>query len=142
MPKIRWGTSAMTKSDPWRLRILHLLLLILIGITVLPLWFYGTMMISTNRETLKTKEMELQAFTSESLAQEFSLSMENVREHLADFFNSVAPVASQIPAAKYDSDPRLLGALQQFASQQATVIFVTVLNNEAKGAQAGEYNAA
>ena len=132
----------MRKSDPWRLRILHLLLLILIGITVLPLWFYGTMMISTNRDTLKTKEMELQAFTSESLAQEFSLSMENVREHLADFFNSVAPVASQIPAAKYDSDPRLLGALQQFASQQATVIFVTVLNNEAKGAQAGEYNAA
>lgn len=132
----------MRKTDPWRLRILHLLLLILIGITVLPLWFYGTMMISTNRDTLKTKEMELQAFTSESLAQEFSLSMENVREHLADFFNSVAPVASQIPAAKYDSDPRLLGALQQFASQQATVIFVTVLNNEAKGAQAGEYNAA
>ena len=132
----------MKTSAPWRLRILHLLLLILIGISVLPLWFYGTMMISTNQDTLKTKEMELQAFTSESLAREISLSMENVRQQLSDFFNSVGPVASQIPAAKYDSDPRLLSALQQFAAHQATVIFVTVLNNEAKGAQAGEYNAA
>jgi putative nucleotidyltransferase with HDIG domain len=132
----------MKKSDPWRLRILHLLLLILVCISVLPLWFYGTMMISSNQDTLKTKEMELQAFTSESLAQEISLSMENNLQHLTEFFDSVGSVASQIPAAKYDSDPRLLSALQQFASQQATVIFVTVLNNEARGAQAGEYNAA
>ena len=52
----------MKKSDRWRLRILHLLLLILIGISVLPLWFYGTMMISSNQDTLKTKEMELPGF--------------------------------------------------------------------------------
>ena len=48
--------------------------------------------------------------------------MENVRQHLTEFFDSVVPLASQIPATKYDSDPRLLDALQQFASQQATVI--------------------
>jgi Tfp pilus assembly protein PilO len=108
----------MKEKGPWQLRILHLLLLILIGISVLPLWFYATRMISTNQEVLATKEMELQTFTSESLAREIALSMENTRQHLADFFNSVAPLASQVPAAKYDTDPRLLGALQQFAGEQ------------------------
>lgn len=132
----------MKKGHPWRLRILYLLLLILIGISVLPLWFYGTMMISTNQETLKTQEQVLQTITSQSLALEISLYMDNVNQHVAEFFDSVGPLAAQIPAAKYDQDPRLLSALQRFVSEQSTVIFATVLNNEARGAQAGEYNAA
>lgn len=132
----------MKKGHPWRLRILYLLLLILIGISVLPLWFYGTMMISTNQETLKTQEQVLQTITSQSLALEISLYMDNVNQHVAEFFDSVGPLVAQIPAAKYDQDPRLLSALQRFVSEQSTVIFATVLNDEARGAQAGEYNAA
>ncbi|HLY62170.1 MAG TPA: HD domain-containing phosphohydrolase [Terriglobia bacterium] len=132
----------MKKGHPWRLRILYLLLLILIGISVLPLWFYGTMMISTNQETLKTQEQVLQTITSQSLALEISLYMDNVNQHLAEFFDSVGPLAAQIPAAKYDQDPRLLSALQRFVSEQSTVIFATVLNDEARGARAGEYDAA
>jgi HD-GYP domain-containing protein (c-di-GMP phosphodiesterase class II) len=132
----------MTKIPPWRLRILYLLLFILIGISVVPLGIYGYITISRNQEALKTNEMVLQVFTSESLAQEISLSMDNVRQHLMEFFDSIVPLASQIEASKYESDPRLLGALQGFASEQSAVIFVTALNNEAKGAQAGEFNAA
>jgi HD-GYP domain-containing protein (c-di-GMP phosphodiesterase class II) len=132
----------MKKGQPWRLRILYLLLLILIGISVLPLWFYGTMMISTNQETLKTQEQVLQTISSQSLALEISLYMDNLNQHVAEFFDSVGPLATQIPAAKYDQNPQLLSALQRFVSEQNTVIFATVLNDEAKGAQAGEYNAA
>jgi len=132
----------LKKSHPSRLRILYLLLLILIGISVLPLGFYGWTMISTNQDTLETKEKELQTFTSESLAQEVSLSMDYVHQGVAGFFDSVAPLASQIEASKYDEDPRLRAALERFARQQATVIFATVLNNEGRGPQAGQFNAA
>src|ERR1700681_3270237 len=97
----------MKKTGPWRLRILYLLLLILIGVSVLPLWFYGTMMISTNQETLKTNEQILQTNSSQSLAQIISLYMDNVRQHLTEFFDSVGPLAAQIDASKYGEDPVL-----------------------------------
>ncbi len=133
----------LRNSHPTRLRILYLLLVILIGISVLPLGFYGWRMISNNQETLETKEKELQAFTSESLAQEVSLTIENMHQHVTGFFDAVESLAPQIPASKFDDDPRLRAVLRSFASEQATnVIFATVLNKEAKGAQAGEYNAA
>ena len=65
-----------------RLRILYVLLLILIGISVVPLWFYGSKMMSMNREKLETQESVLQTITSQSLAQvifsvEFLLAASN-----------------------------------------------------------------
>lgn len=135
------GALTFVLSRQRRLRILYLLLLILTGISVLPLWFYGHKMISTNQETLKTKEMELQSTTSQSLAQTISLSMENLEEHLNEFFGSVVPLASQIESSQYATDPRLLASLQRFATDEPSVIFATVVNDEARGVQAGGYNA-
>ncbi len=132
----------MTKPSTGRLRILYLLLLILICISIAPLWFYGTKMLSTNQDTLKTKEQELQTVTSQSLAQEISLYEDNLRGHLSDFFSNVTALAAAIPADKYSTDAQLSDALKEFASQQPAVLFATVVNEEAKGVQAGEYNAA
>lgn len=132
----------MNKKSTGRLRILYLLLLILIGIAVVPLWFYGTRMLSSNQEMLKTQEQVLQTITSQSLAQEISLYQENIHGHLVEFFASIAPLAREIPADQYASNPRLREALQQFAIDQPSVIFATVVNDEARGVQAGGYNAA
>ncbi len=132
----------MNTNSTGRLRILYLLLLILIGISVVPLWFYGNKMLSSNQDALKTQEQVLQTVTSQSLAQEISLYQDNVHGHLVDFFTSIAPLAAQVPADKYATDPRLRNALQQFASEQPSVIFATVVNDQARGVQAGGYNAA
>jgi putative nucleotidyltransferase with HDIG domain len=132
----------MKQNSTGRLRILYLLLLILIGISVAPLWFYGTKMLSSNQDTLKTQEQVLQTITSQSLAQEISLYQENIHGHLVEFFASITPLAADIPAAKYATDSRLRDALQQFVGEQSSVIFATVVNDEARGVQAGGYNAA
>jgi HD-GYP domain-containing protein (c-di-GMP phosphodiesterase class II) len=132
----------MDTNSTGRLRILYLLLLILIGISVGPLWFYGSRMLSSNQDALKTQEQVLQTVTSQSLAQEISLYQENVHGHLVDFFSSIAPLAADVPADKYATDPRLRDALQLFASEQPSVIFATVVNDQARGVQAGGYNAA
>ena len=55
------------KQKKTRVRILYVILLILIGITVVPLWFYGSKMMSMNRERLETQESMLQTITSQSL---------------------------------------------------------------------------
>ena len=132
----------MNQHRMGRVRIIYLLLAILIGIGVLPLWFYGTKMMSQNRELLERQENVLQTTTSQSLAREIALHVENRQQRLNGFFDSVAPLASQIEGTKYDSDPRLRTALQNFAGAWPTVIYTTVLNKEGRGVQAGEYNAA
>jgi len=127
-----------------RVRILYVILLILIGITVGPLWFYGSKMMSMNRERLETDESVLQTMTSQSLSQVISLYMENLNQQLKEFFDSVVPLATPIPAAKYSSDKELRLALEGFVADRPAVLYATVLNNQARGmqAQARNFNAA
>src|SRR5713226_8922909 len=106
----------MKQNRAWRLRILYLLLLILIGISVLPLWFYGTKMIQANQETLQTQEQVFQATIAQSLGQEISLYMINLRQAFNELYDTVLPLASEIEASKLSSDPRLRSALDGFVA--------------------------
>ncbi|PYV15354.1 MAG: hypothetical protein DMG21_15300 [Acidobacteria bacterium] len=132
----------MDKHPVWRLRILYVFLLILIVISVVPLSFYGIKMVESNQDTLKTQEEELQTITSKSLAQEIGLYMENTNERLKGFFEATQTTVAKIPASQYESDPQLRAALEKFVTDQPQVIFVTVVNTDAKGPLAGSYNAA
>ncbi len=132
----------MKRQQIKRVRILYLLLVILIGISVLPHWFYGSKMISRNRETLETQEKLLQTTTSRSLAREISLYAENLQQRLKEYFEEVIPIAADLDGSKYGSDPRLRNALEMFTSETPTMLYVTVLNDDARGVQAGGYNAA
>ncbi len=123
-----------------RVRILYVILLILIGITVGPLWFYGSKIMSMNREALETQEGVLQTITSQSLSQVISLYMENLNQQLKEFFDTVVPLATHIPAAKYSSDTDLRVALEGFVADRPAVLYATVLNNQARGVQAQARN--
>lgn len=125
-----------------RVKILHLMLVILIGISVLPLWFYGSKMVSRNQETLQTQENILQTTTSRSLAREISLYVENTRQRLEDFFQLVVPIASGLDAKQFGEDPRLRQVLEDFVRDSPSLLYLTVLNHEARGMQAGSYNGA
>ena len=131
------------KQKRTRIRILYVILLILIGITVVPLWFYGTKMMSINRERLETQESVLQTITSQSLSQVISLYMENLNQQLKEFFDTVVPLATVIPAAKYSTDKDLRVALEGFVADRPAVLYATVLNNQARGvaAKARNFNA-
>jgi HD-GYP domain-containing protein (c-di-GMP phosphodiesterase class II) len=131
----------MKRNKVRRLRILYLLLIVLIGISVVPLWFYGTKTLSLSRETLETQERVFQTTTSENLAQVISLYMETLNQQLKEFFATVVPLAARTPATKYSTDPDLQAALAGLVNEQPSVLYATVLNNEAKGVQAGNFNA-
>jgi HD-GYP domain-containing protein (c-di-GMP phosphodiesterase class II) len=132
------------KQKKTRVRILYVILLILIGITVGPLWFYGSKMMSMNRERLETQERVLQTITSQSLSQFISLYVENLNQQLKEFFDTVGPLATHIPAAKYSTDPDLRVALEGFVADRPAVLYATVLNDQARGvdARARNFNAA
>ncbi len=130
----------MKKGHIRRLRILYVLLLILIGMSVLPLWFYGSKMMSMNKDKLETQEKEIQYYISRSLAEVTSLYMDNLQGQLKAFFDEVGPQVVQIKGSKYDSDPGLRQSLQKFVSERPAVLYSTVVNDEARGVQAGGYN--
>ncbi len=124
-----------------RLRLLYVILLILIGVSVAPLWFYGRKMLSMNKDKLETQERVLQTTTSRSLAQVISLYMDNLNQQLKEFFDTVTPQAAQIPKVQYSTSLALRMELENFVADRPTVLFATVLNDEARGMQAGNFNA-
>ncbi|MBZ5563806.1 MAG: HD domain-containing protein [Acidobacteriia bacterium] len=133
----------MKAHKPTRLRLLYVILLILIGASVAPLWFYGRKMLSMNREKLETQEGVLQTTTSRRLAQVISLYMDNLNQQLKEFFDTVTPVAAQIAKANYSTSSELQTELASFVNptDRPTVLYATVLNDEMRGTWAGNFNA-
>jgi hypothetical protein len=125
-----------------RVRILYVILLILIVITVGPLYFYGSKMMSMNRERLETQESILQTMSSQSLSRFISLYMENLNQQFKELFDTVVPLAAHIPAPSFSSDPDLRVALEGFVVDRPAVLYATVLNDQARGVGAPNYNAA
>ena len=131
----------MKQNKRTRVRILYVILLILIGITVVPLWFYGSKMMSINKERLETQESILQTITSQSISQVISLYMENLNQQLKEFFDTVAPHGdANPPPEKYSSDPDLRLALENYVADRPAVLYATVLNNQARGIDARSHN--
>ena len=131
----------MKKRRRRRVRILYVILLILIGISVAPLWFYGSKMMSMNRERLETQEYMVQTITSQSLAQVISLYMENLNQQMKELFDGVVPLATHVRAAKFPTDVGLRRALESFVADRPAVLYATVLNDQARGVEAGNFNA-
>ncbi len=130
----------MKQNKRTRVRILYVILLILIGITVVPLWFYGSKMMSINRERLETQEGVLQTITSQSISQVISLYMDNLNQQLKEFYDTVSPMAVQLPADKISTDPDLRLALENFVADRPAVLYATILNNQARGVDARSHN--
>ena len=123
----------MKSVRPRRLKIQYILLLILFSISVLPLWFFGARMVSINKGRLETQEKILQTALSKSLAQQIQLYMENVRQQVKELFDAVIPAVLQVRDARYETDRHLEAALEGSLADQPSVIYVTVLNQEARG---------
>lgn len=129
-----------------QLKIQHIMLVILISISVLPLWFFGARMVSINKGRLETQEKILQTTLSKSLAQEIQLYMINVRQQVKELFDAVIPIAVEVRNSSYENNPRLENAMEASLAEQTSVIYVTVLNSEARGrgaqaTQASGFNA-
>jgi HD-GYP domain-containing protein (c-di-GMP phosphodiesterase class II) len=120
------------KHKRTRVRILYVILLILLGSTVIPVWFYGERMMSLNREKLELQEREFQTITSRSLSEVISLYMENLNQQFKELSDTMVPLVMHIPAEKIPTDPDLRLALGRFVADRPTVLSATVLNNQAR----------
>ncbi len=98
-------------------------------------------MMSMNRETLQREQNILQTSISQSLAGLIALHMENVQRQLEDVYDDIAPLAAQVPQDQYSGSTLLTERLKELATDNPDFLYLTLVNTQARGIQAGGYNA-
>jgi putative nucleotidyltransferase with HDIG domain len=130
----------LNRIMPARLPILYLILGVLILVSVVPLWFYGTEVVKINRDRLKLNEQILQNTVTRSLGEDIGQRQKMVRMVLSNLTSAVQVASGGNITSKNVSAPELRALLEQFVSSSDDLAYATLLNVDGKGISAGRIN--
>ena len=122
---------------PARIPILYVILSVLVGISVVPMYFYSAQVEAINRDRLKTNERLLQHTVTRSLADDIAQHEESLRMALTNLASSVQVASGGDISTNNLSAPELRALLENFVSSSDDIAYATLLNSEAKGISAG-----
>jgi HD-GYP domain-containing protein (c-di-GMP phosphodiesterase class II) len=131
------GNYTLRLPLPARIPILYVILGVLVGISVVPMYFYSTQVEAINRDRLKTNEMLLQNTVTRSLADDISQHQESVRMALTNLSSAIQVASGGDISSQNISAPELRALLENFVSSSDDIAYATLLNSEAKGISAG-----
>ncbi len=119
-----------------RLKLSYLIVLTLILVGVAPLFFYGTRVISLNRDALRTKEREFQTATTRSLADEVGLYYQMGGVALQHLAAAVVVLTNGDLSGMRVNLPEVRGLLQQALSTAPGLLYISIINNQTQGVTA------
>ncbi|MGC2324582.1 MAG: HD domain-containing phosphohydrolase [Terriglobales bacterium] len=122
---------------PARIPILYLMLAVLSVISVVPLYFYSSEVVGTNRDRLKTNEMLLENTITRTLADDIAQRQSNLRALLDNLASAIEVASGANLSRDHVAAPELRALLEQFVSSSDSLVYATLLNSEAKGISAG-----
>jgi HD-GYP domain-containing protein (c-di-GMP phosphodiesterase class II) len=122
---------------PARIPILYLILGVLILVSVVPLYFYGTQVVAINRERLITNERLLQNTITGSLGEDITQRQNNLRTMLGNLSSAIQVASGGDIGAQKVTAPELRALLEKFVSSSDDLAYATLLNTEGKGPSAG-----
>jgi putative nucleotidyltransferase with HDIG domain len=122
---------------PARIPILYVILSVLVGISVVPMYFYSTQVEAINRDRLKTNEKLLQNTVTRSLADDIAQHQESLRIALTNLSSAIQVESGGDISSQSISAPELRALLENFVSSSNDIAYATLLNSEAKGISAG-----
>jgi len=122
---------------PARIPILYLMLSALTVISVVPLYFYSSVVVGTNRDRLKTNEMLLENTITRTLAEDIAQRQTNLRALLTNLASAVQVASGDNLSTNHVADPELRALLEQFVYSSDSLAYATLLNTEARGISAG-----
>jgi len=121
-----------------RVPLLYLILAVLLVISVVPVWLFGTKVVSISKDKLKTNEMLLQNTITRSLGEDVGQRLNNLRLMMASLSTGVQVSSGGDLSGKNVEAPELRALLERFVtSQNGMVPYATLLNAEPKGISAG-----
>jgi putative nucleotidyltransferase with HDIG domain len=122
---------------PARVPILYLILGVLIGVSVVPMYFYAGQVMSINRDRLKTNEMYLQNTITRSVAEDIEHRQRSLETMLSNLASAIVIASGGDLHGEHVNAPELRALLEKFVSTSPDIGYATVLNADAKGISAG-----
>ena len=122
-----------------RVRILYVILSVLVLASVGPLVFYAHQMITSNRRTLETNEMELQNTIAVSIAREINIYNASFQQQFDNLLLDVH--TSLFDSQEGFNSPDLREKLKRFVSPSSHIIYVTLTDAQGRGPSEGTYDA-
>jgi HD-GYP domain-containing protein (c-di-GMP phosphodiesterase class II) len=120
-----------------RIPILYLILGVLILVSVVPLWFYGTTVVNDESDRLKTNEKLLQNTITRSLSDDIAQRQANLVSMMGNLASAVQVASSNDLSGTHLASPELRAILEKFVSSSDNVSYATLVNSESKGISAG-----
>ncbi|HKW76162.1 MAG TPA: HD domain-containing phosphohydrolase [Terriglobales bacterium] len=118
---------------PSRIPIIYAILALLIAVGVVPLYFYATKVVETNRERLQRSEKMLQNRVSSDLAEAIAQRERDIRSELSDLAYSVqASTAGDLTGTRVESNA-IKGLLQNsIGAADSNVPYARLVNMQNK----------
>ncbi len=133
-----WGPAlALRLPLPARIPILYVILSVLVGLSVVPMYFYSAQVEAINRNRLKTNEMLLQNTVTRSLADDIAQHEDSLRMALTNLGSAIQIASGGDIGTNHISAPELRALLENFVSSSDDIAYATLLNADAKGISAG-----
>src|SRR5215813_7894164 len=122
---------------PARIPILYVILGVLILVGVVPLYIYGTKVVDINRDRLITNERLLQNTVTRSLSEDIAQRHKNMQASLGNLSSAVLAASGGNISGEHVNAPELAKLLESFVSSTDSVLYVTLVNGDGKGIDAG-----
>jgi len=123
-------------SSHARIPILYVILGVLLVISTVPMYFYSTQVVASNRERLKTNEQLLQNTVTRSLADDLSQHERSIRVMLDNLSSAIQVASGGDMSDRNIQAPELRALLENFKSSSDEIAYATLLNSDAKGISA------
>jgi HD-GYP domain-containing protein (c-di-GMP phosphodiesterase class II) len=120
-----------------RIPLLYIIGSVLVVVSVVPLYFYGSNVVAISRDRLKTNEMLLQNSITSSLADDLEQRHENLLAMMANLRSAIEITSGGNLSGEHVQAPELRALLEQFVSSSPDLAYVTLVNSEKKGIRAG-----
>jgi len=133
-------TEPANKSPIRRWRILWIVMGALLLVAVTPLWLYHRQVLRLSEEKLENTERVQQSEITRSLASETLLFEQNLREQLLSQRQVLALTGWISNVDDAGHAPQLARLLQSFVENNPNILYVTVVNQQAKGQSAGSFS--
>jgi putative nucleotidyltransferase with HDIG domain len=131
------GKTLPKLSLPQRVPILYLIISVLMLVSVVPMYFYSRMMVSSNRDRLITNERLLQNTITRALSDEITQRIGNIDSMLGNMASAMVVTSGGDIGANKVNSPELRALLERFVSSSNDLAYATLLNTEGKGQSVG-----
>jgi HD-GYP domain-containing protein (c-di-GMP phosphodiesterase class II) len=134
------SSQPSNKAPIRRWRILWIVMGALLLVAVTPLWLYHRQVLRLSEEKLENTERVQQSEITHSLASETLLFEQNLREQLLSQRQVLALTGWISNVDDPGHAPQLARLLQSFVENNPNILYVTVVNQQAKGQSAGSFS--